>query len=235
LAKYALVTGASGEIGAGIARALHDQGYELYLQGNKNAAALHTLCDELGGTPLLCDLSDPAAVGSMFENIQRLDVCVCCAGSALMGLFDTYTDSQIQKCVGDNLLSAVYTARVALQKMLPNHSGSLIFVSSMWGVVGASCEALYSACKGAVITLTKALAKEVGPAGIRVNCVAPGLIDTKMNAGLTDSDIAAIVDETPAGRVGTVQDVADTVAFLAGERSGFITGQTITVDGGLTL
>ena len=235
MAKYALVTGASGEIGAAIAKKLHQQGYDLYLQGNKNIAALEEVCDRLGGVALAGDLGDPNAVRKMFEAVEKLDVCVCCAGSSLVGLFDSHSDEQMQKCVNDNLFSTLYTAREALKKMLPRHSGSVVLVSSMWGVIGASCEAVYSACKGAQITLAKALAKEVGPSGIRVNCVAPGLIDTKMNKNLTSEDVQAICEETPLGRVGSVEDVAEVVAFLAGDSASFMTGQTLTVDGGLTL
>ena len=235
MAKYALVTGASGEIGAAIAEKLHQLGYILYLQGNKNVLALEAVCERLGGSALVGDLGDPDAVRKMFESVERLDVCVCCAGSSLVGLFDSHSDEEMQKCVNDNLFSTLYTTREALKKMLPRHSGSVVLVSSMWGVAGASCEAVYSACKGAQITLAKALAKEVGPSGIRVNCVAPGLIDTKMNKNLSREDVQAICDETPVGRVGTVWDVAEAVAFLAGDGAAFITGQTMTVDGGLTL
>ncbi len=235
MAKYALVTGASGEIGAAIAEKLHGLGYTLYLHGNRNIEALEAVRGRLDGVALTADLGDAEAVRQMFEKIDKLDVCVCCAGSSLVGLFDSHSDEQLQKCVNDNLFSTLYTAREALKKMLTRHSGSVVLISSMWGVVGASCEAVYSACKGAQITLTKALAKEIGPSGIRVNCVAPGLINTKMNSNLTAEDVQAICDETPVGRVGTVQDVAEAVAFLAGDGAAFITGQTLTVDGGLTL
>lgn len=235
MSQIAFVSGASGQIGSEIARALKAGGYELYLQGNTNKKALNALCKELAAVPLFCDLSSPQDVKAMFSNIKKLDLCVCCAGAAQVGLFASLSDEQVQSCLGANLSSAVYTSREAVRIMTPAHSGNLIFVSSMWGVVGASCEALYAATKGALVTLSRSLAKEVGPSGIRVNCVAPGLIDTKMNDNLTQAEKMSVVDDTPLLRMGTPLDVANAVVFLASEGASFITGQTILVDGGLTL
>ena len=145
------------------------------------------------------------------------------------------TDADWQKVVNVNLGAAFYVTKAALLAMITRKSGKIVNISSMWGLTGASCEAAYSAAKAGLIGWTKALAKEVGPSGIHVNCVAPGLIDTEMNANLSDADRCAIIDETPLCRIGTPQDVADAVLFFASPQASFITGEVLRVDGGLTV
>lgn len=235
--KTALVTGASGGIGGACARLLAAEGYNVALHYNKNAAPALALSQEIGGFCVGADLRDEAQVKEMFKKIEEIyggvDVLVNNAGIARQQLFTDSTKADYDEIFGANMLSAVNCSREALKTMIHNHSGRIINISSMWGVCGASCEVLYSASKAALIGFTKALAKEVGPSGITVNCIAPGVIDTKMNANLSAEDIAALADETPLCRIGTPEEVAKAVAFFAADSSAFITGQVLGVDGGI--
>lgn len=235
--KTALVTGASGGIGGACARLLAAEGYNVALHYNKNAAPALALSQEIGGFCVGADLRDEAQVKEMFEKIEEkfggIDVLVNNAGIARQQLFTDSTTADYDEIFGANMLSAVNCSREVLKMMIHNHSGRIINISSMWGVCGASCEVLYSASKAALIGFTKALAKEVGPSGITVNCIAPGVIDTKMNANLSAEDIAALADDTPLCRIGTPEEVAKAVAFFAADSSAFITGQVLGVDGGI--
>ena len=155
------------------------------------------------------------------------------AGMAFFSLFQSADDNKIKELFDLNLMSAMSLTKEILPSMISRHSGRIINISSMWGISGASCEVHYSASKAALIGFTRALAKEVGPSGITVNCIAPGFIDTKMNAHLDEESVREIVEATPMMRKGTGDDVAALALFLAGEEAGFITGQTISVDGGI--
>lgn len=237
--KTVLVTGASGGIGGACAQLLAAEGYNVALHCNKNLAAASALAEKIGGFCVGADLRDEAQVEAMFNKIEAqlggVDVLVNNAGIARQQLFTDSTRVDYEEIFGANILSAVNCSRRALKGMISCHSGKIINISSMWGVSGASCEVLYSASKAAVIGFTKALAKEVGPSGITVNCIAPGVIDTKMNANLTPEDIAALADETPLCRIGTPEEVAQAVLFLASDASSFITGQVLGVDGGFVV
>jgi 3-oxoacyl-[acyl-carrier protein] reductase len=232
--KIALVTGASRGIGAACAAALAAAGYSVAVNYHKNREAAERLAAELGGRAFGADVSDEDDVARMFEAIGGVDVLVCNAGIALAGLF-TDTARDWRRVIDVNVGGVINCCRAAIPHMISQKSGCIVTVSSMWGVTGASCEAVYSASKAAVIGLTKSLAKELGPSGIRVNCAAPGVIDTGMNDALTDDDLRALKDETPLGVIGAPRDVAALVRFLSSEEARFITGQVVSPTGGLLI
>lgn len=242
--KYALVTGASGGIGSAAVRELSRRGWGAaihYHDGGERAERLRAELEPLG-VPLMtvrADVSDEGQVREMAERVLdrfgRLDSLICCAGLAHTGLISQIGERDWRRLFGVNVDGVHYCCRAVLPEFLRRHSGTIVTVSSMWGQVGASCEAAYSAAKGAAIAYTKALAKELGPSGIRVNCVAPGVIDTEMNAHLTREDMDALAEETPLGRIGTPEEAAKAIAFLAGEESSFITGQVLAPNGGLVI
>lgn len=191
-------------------------------------------------TAYRCDVSDPDTVRELREKLEKtnnaaFDTLVCNAGIGLSGLFTDMTVGEWNRLRGVNLDGAVNVLCEFLPQLVSKKRGSVILISSMWGRAGASCEAGYSATKAALIGLAKSLAKELGPSGIRVNCVAPGLIDTDMNADLNANDIQELIDQTPIGRMGTPRDVAELIAFLASDKAAFITGQVIGVDGGFVI
>jgi 3-oxoacyl-[acyl-carrier protein] reductase len=226
------VTGGARGIGAACARALRGDGYDVVVNYNKSRAEAEALARELGRPAARADVRDTDAVERMFAETGGVDVLVCCAGIAKAGLLTDLSESEWLDIIDVNIGGTVRCCRAAIPYMTHQKSGCIIIVSSVWGVLGASCEAVYSASKAAVIGLTKSLAKELGPSGVRVNCVAPGVIDTAMNAGLTDAELAALRDATPLGAIGAPGDVAELVRFLASDGARFITGQIIGADGG---
>lgn len=242
--KTVLITGASGGIGGATARLLAAEGYNVALNYNRNAEKAKALEAELnisGGSALAikADVSDAREVACMFNTIQNnfgaVDVLVNNAGVALQKLFTDVTPEEERLIFGVNLFGTLNCCRAALPDMLRRHSGKIINVSSVWGLRGASCEVDYSASKAAVIGLTKALAKEVGLSGICVNCVAPGVINTPMNAALDSEAIKILAYMTPLGRTGTPEEIAELIVFLASDKSGFLTGQVIGADGGFAV
>ena len=240
-----LITGASRGIGAACARRFARDGWKVAVHYYKSEAEALALAEELRAAgaeavPVRGDLSDPAQAARAVEGAQaalgHLDALVCNAGVALpVQLLTDTTDDQWRRVMGTDLDGVCFTLRAAIPGMVSRKRGAIVTVSSMWGVTGGSCEAPYSAAKAGVIGLTKALAKELGPSGIRVNCVAPGAIETDMTAFLTPEDRAALADEAPLGRMGTPEEVAEAVRFLAGEEARFITGQVLRVDGGMVI
>ena len=240
-----LITGASRGIGAACARRFARDGWKVAVHYYKSEAEALALAEELRAAgaeavPVRGDLSDPAQAARAVEGAQaalgHLDALVCNAGVALpVQLLTDTTDDQWRRVMGTDLDGVFHTLRAAIPGMVSRKRGAIVTVSSMWGVTGGSCEAPYSAAKAGVIGLTKALAKELGPSGIRVNCVAPGAIETDMTAFLTPEDRAALADEAPLGRMGTPEEVADAIRFLAGEEARFITGQVLRVDGGMVI
>ena len=230
---HVLITGGSRGIGAAAVRAFAREGYAVTFLYEKNEEAARLLCAETGAEALRCDVADPDAVWQAVASAAPVDVLVNNAGISHVGLISQISPEQWDRLFDVNVKSVYNTVRAVLPAMLRRQSGAIVNVSSMWGQEGASCEAAYSATKGAVDALTKALAKELGPSGIRVNAVSPGLIDTDMNAALTQEDLAALADETPLGAVGTPDQVAEAILYLA--RAPFVTGQILGVNGGLSI
>lgn len=242
--KVAIVTGASQGIGAQTVRTLAANGYRVALHYNKHRQAAMDLQDELRAEgadvfAVQTDLSNSTQAEALFDVVlkkyKRVDLLVNNAGIAHYGLLiDTPMDT-VRKIVDTDLMSVLYCCKLAAQTMLSAHSGVIVNVSSIWGQVGGSCESVYSAAKGGVIALTKALAKELGYNGIRVNAIAPGVIDTAMIANLSDEDKKDLIDQTPCGRLGTPRDVAECILWLASENASFINGQIIGVNGGMCI
>lgn len=240
MSKTVLITGASRGIGAAVARRFAAAGWQVALHYHRSEAQALALARELNALPLRADVSDSAQVAAMAaEAVQRLghlDALVCNAGIALpLGLVQDCSDADWHRVFAVNVDGVFHTVRAVLPSMLARHSGSIVTLSSMWGQVGGSCEVPYSAAKGAVIAFTKALAQEVAPSGINVNCVAPGIIQTDMMAFADEDTLEALRADTPLGRLGTPEDVAGVVFGLCQPESSFVTGQVIGVNGGFVI
>ena len=241
--KTFLITGASGGIGSSIAKTLAKKGNNLILVYNTNKKAIEQLEKNLSTKCEVfihkCDLTNELEIKSMVQNIikshKKIDCLINCAGIAHFEQIQDTTNQSFYKVIDNNLKSVVLLTASVSKHMISEKSGKIINISSMWGVVGSSMESLYSASKGAINALTLSLAKELGPSNITVNAICPGLIDTKMNKSLSQETINNVVEETPLQRIGKPQDVANLVEFLSSDKSNFITGQIITVDGGFSL
>lgn len=241
--KVALVTGGAKGIGAAICRALAEDGYCVAVNYNTSQTEAQALKNELSTLTEIeifkADVSDSACVNEMFNNIEKafggVDVLINNAGISQQALFTDITDNMWQMMIGTNLTGAFNCCRRALPYMINQKNGIIVNVASMWGEVGASMEVHYSAAKAGLIGLTKALAKEVGLSGVRVNAVSPGVVLTDMMAQFSESDREALRDETPLNRLGTPEDIANTVAFLCSDKAEFITGQVIPVNGGFVI
>ena len=234
--RTVLITGGSRGIGAGAVRAFSNAGYRVaffYLNSEASASALAA---ETGACAIRCDVRDSASVSCAVAQAQRvlshIDVLINNAGVAQQKLFTDITDEDWRTMLDTHLTGTFLLSRAVLPGMISRRHGRIINVGSIWGQVGASCEVHYSAAKAGLIGLTRALAKEVAPSGVTVNCVCPGVIATDMLASFTEEDLAVLCEETPVGRLGTPEDVARTLVFLAEESAGFITGQVIGVNGG---
>lgn len=242
--KSVLITGASRGIGAETARRFAAEGYAVAVNYHASGEAARTLVRELqdqGRTALgvRTDVSDPAQVEAMvrhvLEEFGKLDVLVCNAGVAGQKLLGDTTPEEWRRMFAVNVDGVFYCCRAVLPHFIHNKAGRIVTVSSMWGITGASCEAAYSASKAAVIGLTRALAKELGPSGITVNCVAPGVIDTEMNGELPPGAMDALREETPLGMLGAPADAAESILFLASDRARFYTGQVLSPNGGMVI
>lgn len=228
-----LVTGGSRGIGAAVVRAFARRGHRVSFLYEKNEAAAGLVSQETGAAALRADVADKASVEAAFQTIGSVDILVNNAGICHYGLISQISPEQWDRLFAVNVRGIYNCVNAALPGMLREQSGSIVNLSSMWGQVGASCEAAYSATKGAVIALTKALAKELGPSGIRVNAVAPGVILTDMVANVDPGILADLAEETPIGRNGTPEDVAEAVYSLS--LAEFITGQVLPVNGGYVI
>lgn len=242
--SIAVVTGASGGIGAEIAKRLAQDGFSVALIYNRNAEKAQKTADEItlsGGSAKTykCDVRDSSEITSAIEAIERdfgeISVLVNNAGISEQKLLTDITDSDWENMISTNLSGAFYFCRAVLTYFIHRKSGRIINISSMWGETGGSCEVHYSAAKAGLIGLTKALAKEVAPSGITVNAVSPGVINTEMVTKLGKDTVDMLREEIPVMRLGTPEDVANAVSFLADDRASYITGQIISVNGGIVI
>ena len=238
--RCVLISGGDRGIGAAAARAFWQAGYRVAVLYHTHAEAAAALEKALPGLlAVQCDVASRASCEVAFHTVEQavghVDVLVSNAGIAQQKLFTDITSEEWQHMLDVNLSGAFHLCQLALPGMIRRKAGRILTVSSMWGQTGGSCEVHYSAAKAGLIGLTKALAKEEGPSGITVNCVAPGVIDTDMMAAFTAEDKAALAEETPVGRLGSADEVAQLLVFLAGESAGYITGQVLGVNGGLVI
>lgn len=240
--KTAVVTGGSRGIGEAAVRELCSEGFAVAAVYNKSEEKCRRLVRELraGGSECIAlhaDVSSPSEADALFERAMSLwghiDALVCCAGAAQQKLFDETSDEEWERMLSVNLTGTFNCCRSAVKYMLRAKKGSIVTVSSMWGEHGASCEAAYSAAKGGIIGLTKALASEAAPSGIRVNCVSPGAVKTDMMSGFSEQDISALCEEIPLGRIAEPYEIASAIAFLVSEKASYITGQVLAVNGGM--
>ena len=228
-----LITGGSRGIGAAAVRAFSARGDRVAFFYEKEDEKAAAVAAETGALAVRCDVADEAAVNAAFAQLPGTDLLINNAGIADCDLINVITPERWHRLFAVNVDGAFYCIRAALPHMLRQQSGCILNVSSMWGQIGASCEAAYSATKGAILALTKALAQELGPSGIRVNCVSPGVILTDMVANVAPEVLAELAQEAPLGKNGTPEDVAQAMVYLAG--AGFVTGQNLPVNGGFVL
>ena len=225
-----VITGGSRGIGAAAVELFAAKGHRVYFFYVQNEAAAQAVAEKTGATAIQCDVSDGEAVKAAFARIPDVDILICNAGLSHYGLMSMMAESDWDRLFAVNVKGIYHCVNAAMPFFLKKQKGSVVTVSSMWGQVGASCEAAYSATKGAVIALTKALAKELGPSGIRCNCVAPGVILTDMCAQVEPEILAELAEEAPIGRNGKAEDVAKAFGYLAD--ADFVTGQVLPVNGG---
>lgn len=239
-----LVTGGAGGIGGAVCREFAAAGYKVAINYFKSEDAARKLVDEIfesGGTAKAykADVSQPAEVSKMVVDVMadlgHVDVLINNAAVAFQGLLTDTTDAIYDRLMDVNMKGAFNATKAVLPGMINRKDGVIINISSMWGEVGASCEVVYSASKAALLGFTKSLAKEVGPSGIRVNCISPGVVDTPMNSGHSERDMEELSNETPLERIGKPEEIAKATLFLASENASFITGQILGVNGGFII
>ncbi len=233
--KRAIVTGGSRGIGRACCLALGREGFYVTVNYNKSREAAELLAEEISGRAVKADVRDYDKVCELVKGAGGAGVLVVNAGISQIKLFTETEPEDWREIFSVNVDGAYNVCRHAVPYMVREHWGRIIIISSMWGVRGASCEVAYSASKAALIGMTKALAKELGPSGITVNCIAPGVIDTDMNSELDDKTLEELRYDTPVMRLGKPEDVAELCAFLASDRAEFITGQVISADGGFSV
>ena len=231
--KTVVITGGSRGIGAAAVEAFAGRGDRVYFLYEKEHTAAREVAEKTGATPICCDVADPAAVQQAFSQIPEVDTLVCNAGICYYGLMSQTTPQQWDRIFAVNVRGIYNCVNAATPHFLKKQKGCVITVSSMWGQVGASCEVAYSATKGAVIAMTKALAQELGPSGVRCNCIAPGVIETDMCKDVSPETMRSLAEEGLVGRNGTGADIAQAMLYLADAQ--FVTGQLLPVNGGILL
>lgn len=231
--QQVLITGGSRGIGAAAVRAFAKSGCAVTFFYEKNHAAAELVASETGAQAICCDVADDAAVREAVSVLPPVDILVNNAAVSHYGLISSISETEFQRLFAVNVGGIYHCVNAVLPAMLHNQRGCILNVSSIWGQVGASCEAAYSASKGAVIALTKALAQELGPSGIRVNCVSPGVIQTDMNAMHSNDCLRDLAEQTPLGRLGAPEEVAQALVYLA--QAEFVTGENLAVNGGFVL
>lgn len=240
--KVALITGSSRGIGKSIAKLLGENGCRVVINGGHDKKSLEETKNEflennIETLSIFADVSDYNQCTNMINKINNtfgdIDILIHNAGISYIGLFTDMTEKNYRDLININMFSAFHLSHLVIPQMVRNKNGSIIFISSIWGEEGASCEAVYSASKGALNSFSKSLAKELGISGIRVNSIGCGAINTEMNASLTDEEKEVFANDISLNRFGEVQEVAETVLFLASDKSSYITGQIITVNGGM--
>lgn len=235
MAMTALVTGGSGGIGSAICRRLASDGYFVYIGYSGSRERAEALAAELGCKAVMVDVTRSDAIAEAVRICGNIDLLVNNAGVSEIDTFDSLPNNKSRHIMEVNLIGSMNLTRTFLKSMISRKSGCIINISSMWGQVGASCEVDYSASKAGIIGFTKALAKEVAPSGIRVNCVSPGFIMTEMNSRFSDSDLDLIRQDIPLGIFGEPRHIADAIAFLASPQAEYITGQVLAVNGGMVI
>ncbi len=237
--KNVLITGGSRGIGAAMVTAFSHAGYNVYFLYRQNEQAANEIALTTGATAIRCDVQDSEAVKAAFAKIKSecggLDVLVNNAAVSSFGLLQDISEEEWQRVMDTNCGGTYRCTKEAIPQMLSREGGVVLNISSMWGQVGASMEVHYSASKAAIIGFTKALAKELGPSHIRCNCIAPGVIDTEMNASLDAETLSCLAEETPLGRIGRPEEIASLALYLASDGASFITGQVIGVNGGFVI
>ena len=234
-----LITGGSRGIGRACVEKFAGEGYKVSFIYNNSKFAADEISARCGAFAIKADVSNPceavAAVRQAVSEMGGIDILINNAGISITKLFTETTDEDYFNIMNTNFGGMFFVTREAVRKMISAHNGRIVNIGSMWGKVGASCEVAYSASKAAVEGFTKALAKELGPSGICVNCVEPGVIDTDMNSSLDENTMCELCDETPVGKIGTPDEIADFIFAISTEKSGFLTGQIIAFDGGFAI
>ncbi len=233
--KTALVTGGAGGIGQAVCRKLAADGFSVYVGYSSSGSKASGLAEEIGGTALKLDVTDSENISEAVRSCGNIDVLVNNAGVSEIDLFTSIPPEKSRRILAVDLAGTMECTRAFAKGMISRKSGCIVNISSMWGQVGASCEVDYSAAKAGVIGFTKALAKELAPSGIRVNCVSPGFIMTEMNSRFSQEDLDLIRDEIPLGIFGEPRHIADAVAFLCSQSAEYITGQILAVNGGMVI
>lgn len=237
--KNVLITGGSRGIGKACVYEFSKAGYRVFLNYNNSDIEAEKISIETNAVPVKADISDFIQVKKISDyvhkNYGKIDVIINNAGISQVKLFTDITENDWDRMFNINIKGMFIVTKIFAEDMISNKNGRIINISSMWGIIGGSCEVHYSASKAAVIGFTKALAKELGPSGICVNCIAPGVIETEMNSHLSEEDINNLCDETPLGRIGKPDEIAKMALFLASDDASFITGQIFNVDGGMVI
>ena len=237
--KNILITGGSRGIGKAMVKAFSDKGYKVAFTYKSSLDEAENLSKETGALAIMADSAKEndvvKAVSTAANTLGGIDILINNAGISSFSLLQDLTLTEWNECMAVNLTSAFLYSREVIPYMLRSHEGRIINISSMWGLAGASCEVHYSAAKAGLIGFTKALAKELGPSGITVNAIAPGVIDTDMNSHLSDEDMKELSDETPVGRIGNAEEIAKAAIYLSSDDASFITGAVLNISGGLII